>query len=81
MLGESDMILPDDLPETVLETVAIPETPGALQSSVTQTKRDLIVAAWRKCGGDHARTAASLNLHPNSLRRLIRNLSLREMLE
>ena len=64
----------------VTAAAAVPEAPGALQSSVTQTKRELIIAAWRKAGGDHNRTAVALNLHPNSLRRLIRNLGLREML-
>jgi two-component system, NtrC family, response regulator HydG len=80
VLGESDTILAEDLPETVVESAALTEAPGGLQSSVTQSKRDLILAAWRKCGGDHNRTAQSLNLHPNSLRRLIRTLGLREIM-
>jgi two-component system, NtrC family, response regulator HydG len=81
VLGQSDMLLPEDLPETVLESAQLPEIPGALQSSVTQTKRQLILTAWQECGGDHRLTAARLNIHPNSLRRLIRTLNLREALE
>jgi transcriptional regulator with GAF, ATPase, and Fis domain len=64
----------------VLESAAIPEVPGALQSSIAASKRQAIVAAWQEAGGVHDRAAALLNLHPNSLRRLIRTLKLREVL-
>jgi Nif-specific regulatory protein len=80
VLGQSDVLLPEDLPETVLESASVPEVPGALQSSVTETKRQLIIEAWRQSNGDHNQTAARLNIHPNSLRRLIRSLHLRDLL-
>jgi transcriptional regulator with PAS, ATPase and Fis domain len=80
VLGESGMILPDDLPETILESAAVPEVPGALQTSVTHTKRELILTAWRESGRDHNLAAARLKIHPNSLRRLIRVLGLRDSL-
>ena len=80
VLGQSELILAEDLPETVLESAALPEVPGALQSSVTASKRQAILAAWQEAGGDHRQAAEKLNLHPNSLRRLIRNLKLRDTL-
>jgi DNA-binding NtrC family response regulator len=80
VLGQSDTILPEDLPETVLESAGEHEMPGALQSSVTHTKRELILTAWREAGGDHNLAAAKLKIHPNSLRRLIRVLNLRDSL-
>jgi Nif-specific regulatory protein len=80
VLGQSDSLLAEDLPETVLEAAAIPEVPGALQSSIAATKRQAIMAAWREAGGVHDRAAELLNLHPNSLRRLIRTLKLRDVL-
>jgi Nif-specific regulatory protein len=80
VLGQSGTVLPEDLPETILDSAAVPDTPGALQSSVTQTKRELILAAWREAGGDHNQAAVRLGIHPNSLRRLIRTMNLREML-
>ena len=80
VLGQSDTLLAEDLPETVLDTAAVPEAPGALQSSITATKRQAIMAAWREAGGVHDRAADLLNLHPNSLRRLIRTLKLRDVL-
>ena len=47
VLGQSDVLLPEDLPETILESASIPEVPGALQSSVTESKRQSIVEAWQ----------------------------------
>ncbi|HEY2019335.1 MAG TPA: sigma 54-interacting transcriptional regulator [Bryobacteraceae bacterium] len=81
VLGQSDQLLAEDLPETILESSQLPEIPGALHSSMTQTKRQLILNAWQETGGDHKRVAERLNIHPNSLRRLIRNLRLRDVLE
>ncbi len=80
VLGQSDMVLPEDLPESITEAAATPPVPGALLTSVTETKRELILAAWREAGGDHNAAAAKLKIHPNSLRRLIRVLGLRESL-
>ncbi|MDR3702393.1 MAG: sigma 54-interacting transcriptional regulator [Candidatus Sulfopaludibacter sp.] len=80
VLGQSEVVLPEDLPETILDAAAAAAVPGALQTSVTQTKRELILAAFRECGGDHNRAAARLKIHPNSLRRLLRMLNLRESL-
>jgi Nif-specific regulatory protein len=80
VLGDSEWIQPEDLPETVLDSGTAPQAPGALQSSVAETKRQLILSAWRQCEGDHNRTAAHLHIHPNSLRRLMRTLNLRDVL-
>jgi DNA-binding NtrC family response regulator len=80
VLGESDTVLPEDLPETVLEAATVSPTPGALQDSVIENKRRLILAAWQQTGGDHNLTAEKLNIHPNSLRRLLRTLHLRDTL-
>jgi Nif-specific regulatory protein len=81
VLGQSDTLLPEDLPETVLESANVPEVPGALQSSITESKRQSIMEAWRQSNGDHNQAAARLNIHPNSLRRLIRSLHLRDALQ
>jgi transcriptional regulator with GAF, ATPase, and Fis domain len=81
VLGQSDVLLPEDLPETILDSGAAPAAPpGALQASVALTKREIILTAWRESGGDHNQTAERLKIHPNSLRRLIRMLNLRDSL-
>src|SRR5208283_2022654 len=53
VLGQSDSLLPEDLPETVLESAAVDDVPGALQSSIAATKRQAILAAWQEAGGVH----------------------------
>ncbi|PWU03590.1 MAG: hypothetical protein C5B51_18810 [Terriglobia bacterium] len=81
VLGQSDLLLPEDLPETVLDAPAAVQPPGALQGSVTDVKRQLIIRAWEECRGDYKQAAAKLNIHPNSLLRLVRTLGLREILK
>ena len=78
VLGDAGLIQAEDLPDAVGESA--PPSAEGLQSSIAEAKRQLILATWRECGGDHDRTAARLNIHPNSLRRLLRVLNLREML-
>ena len=81
VLGQSDMLVPEDLPETVLDASAPSQEPGALQGSVTDVKRRLIIRAWQESRGDYKQAAAKLNIHPNSLLRLVRTLGLREVLK
>jgi transcriptional regulator with GAF, ATPase, and Fis domain len=80
ILGTAEWILPEDLPETVLQGMAPADLPGAYQAALGETRRDCIVRAWRDAGGDHGEAARILGMHPNSLRRLIRHLGLRETL-
>jgi two-component system response regulator HydG len=82
VLGESDVLLREDLPETVLDAPAPSSAaPGALQGSVTDVKRQLVIRAWEECHGDYKQAAAKLSIHPNSLLRLVRTLGLREILK
>jgi DNA-binding PucR family transcriptional regulator len=37
--------------------------------------------AWDEAGGDYKLAALKLNIHPNSLLRLVRTLGLREILK
>ena len=78
--GDSGWILPEDLPENILETGPAPETAAAFHVNVADAKRDSIVRAWQESKGDYRAAAAILGLHPNSLLRLIRNLNLRDVL-
>ena len=80
VLGQSEVVVPEDLPETVLDAAPAADAGGALQASVSEIKRQVILNAWREAGGDHNRAAELLKIHPNSLRRLIRTMNLREVL-
>ena len=86
VLGGTDAVLPEDLPETLSDS-AVPQSSadasdgaGAFQSSVGNAKRQSIVRAWEQARGDYKAAAALLELHPNSLLRLIRTLGLRDIL-
>ena len=49
-------------------------------SALKKTKKELILAAVKQAGGNHAEAAKLLGLHPTYLSRLIRNLNLKEAL-
>jgi len=78
VMGSSDVILPEDLPETVLEAGPAEEGSLALfHSAVRELKKQLITNAVQQAGGNYTEAAKTLGLHPNYLHRLIRNLNLK----
>ncbi len=83
VLGTTDRILPEDLPEAVLETDVLPDTSTALKyhEAVTQTKRQIILDAMTQAKGNYTEAAKLLGVHPNYLHRLITNLNLRDELK
>jgi transcriptional regulator with GAF, ATPase, and Fis domain len=81
VLGSSETILPEDLPESVLER-ATPSSIGSAKyhSALQETKKRLILSALEEAKGSYTEAARVLGLHPNYLHRLIRNLDLRSEL-
>ncbi len=77
VLGVSEWVLPEDLPETLLES-APPDQGANYHHSVGDAKREAIIAAYVQGNGDYKQAARILGLHPNYLLRLVRNLGLRE---
>jgi transcriptional regulator with GAF, ATPase, and Fis domain len=77
VLGVSDRVLPEDLPEAVLDAVPGEGKPK-YYSSVGQAKREAILDAYIQGGGDYKQAARVLGIHPNYLLRLVKNLGLRE---
>ena len=81
VLGSSDTILPEDLPESLLEHAPPEEgTEGKYHASVKELKKQLIVNAVEQTRGNYVEAAAILGVHPNYLHRLIRNLDLKDIL-
>jgi transcriptional regulator with GAF, ATPase, and Fis domain len=81
VLGSTASILPEDLPETVLEAEPA-EGPGAppvtrYHEAVREAKRQLITRALEQSAGGVTEAARALGVHPNYLHRLMRNLNLR----
>ncbi len=82
VLGNSDMILPEDLPESLLERTPPPEmTEAKYHAAVKELKKQLILDAVEQTHGSYADAARILGVHPNYLHRLIRNLELKEILK
>ena len=84
VLGSSDLILPEDLPEVVLEKAgpaASSAAVSAFHDTVREAKKTVIIAAVEQAGGNYTEAARILGLHPNYLHRLIRNLNLKPLLK
>jgi len=82
VLGANDTILPEDLPEAVLEAgPAYPDEhaneSGNYLRSVKENKRQTILQALQQAGGSYLEAAKILGIHPNSLLRLMRNLNVK----
>ena len=78
VLGSTDAILPEDLPESIVETSSSPEAPVTeFHEAVIQAKRQIVLRAIEQAGGNHAEAARALGLHPSNLHRLVRNLNLK----
>ena len=81
VLGSSEMILPEDLPESLLERTPAPEmTEAKYHTAVKELKKQLILDAVEQTQGSYADAARILGVHPNYLHRLIRNLELKDSL-
>ena len=78
VLGSTPHIVPEDLPETLLEKEAPPGiAPVKYYESIKEYKKQLVVRAVAQAGGNYKEAAELLGIHPNNLHRLIRNLGLR----
>lgn len=83
VMGTTRDILPEDLPEAILEVKApeAPESGCGYHESVTERKKQLIIEAMKKSNGSFTAAAKLLGLHPNYLHRLVRNLNLKDELK
>jgi transcriptional regulator with GAF, ATPase, and Fis domain len=77
VLGLTDEILPEDLPEALLEEQS-PEVAAALyHNTLNQAKKQLVITAMQNANGSHIEAARLLGIHPKYLHRLIKNLNLK----
>ncbi len=78
VLGSADAILPDDLPETILEASSpAPASSAKFVTAIKDLKKQLILQALQQANGSYIEAAKALGIHPNSLLRLIRNLDVK----
>ncbi|HUE83131.1 MAG TPA: sigma 54-interacting transcriptional regulator [Pyrinomonadaceae bacterium] len=79
VLGTAEHVLPEDLPEAVLERQQPTSAPTSrYHEAVAETKKQLILNAIGEARGNYTEAAKILGVHPNYLHRLIRNFDLRE---
>jgi Nif-specific regulatory protein len=77
VLGSTELLLPEDLPDSILEETASSGEPGsALHDGIREAKKKLIEQAIEQANGNYTEAAGILGVHPNHLFRLIRTLNL-----
>ena len=77
VLGASEMILPEDLPESLFDSQSPADSPcGTLHDAVCAAKRVAIQRAFEQSGNEHEQAARLLGVHPNYLYRLMKNLAM-----
>jgi transcriptional regulator with GAF, ATPase, and Fis domain len=77
VLGLTDEILPEDLPNALLEEQSAGLAGARYHSTLSLTKRKLVLTALDEANGSHIEAARLLGIHPKYLHRLIRNLNLK----
>jgi Nif-specific regulatory protein len=78
LLGSSDCILPEDLPEELLEQ--LPSTEALItkyHDGVREAKKQIILKAMQQAGGNYTEAAKLLGVRATYLHRLMRNLNLK----
>ncbi|MGA8490042.1 MAG: sigma 54-interacting transcriptional regulator [Terriglobales bacterium] len=80
VLGLTDEILPEDLPEPLLEE-QLSETAALYHNTLNQTKKQLVITAMDNAKGNYIEAARLLGIHPKYLHRLIKNLNLKSDLK
>jgi DNA-binding NtrC family response regulator len=80
VLGMSNTIVPEDLPEALLEGEAEARAGSTYHASINAVKKQLIIEAVERSGGMITEAAKLLGLHPSYLHRLIRNLNIRGLI-
>ena len=77
VLGTTDLIRPEDLPEAVVEARLSSTSPLRYHEAVTQAKKQIILEAAAQVNGNFAEAARLLGVHPNYLQRLVQNLQIK----
>jgi Nif-specific regulatory protein len=82
VLGSTEMLEPEDLPEALFETGDLSTPPVAgYHDALKQAKRSIVIKAIAEAQGNYTEAAKQLGLHSTNLHRLIRNLDLRNILK
>jgi Nif-specific regulatory protein len=81
VLGNSDVITLDDLPESLVSTRAPADSLPNYHEAVNEMKKQFILRAIEEANGNYTDAAKRLGIHPTNLHRLIRTLGLRGLVK
>jgi transcriptional regulator with GAF, ATPase, and Fis domain len=81
VLGIGDEIVPEDLPDTLLEVQTAEGSSGTYYDRINDLKKRMILDAVKQTKGSYTEAAKLLGVHPNYLHRLIRNLDIKSDLK
>jgi Nif-specific regulatory protein len=81
VLGSTELIQPEDLPETLLEAAPGSTPLGEYHAQVNEARRQIILSALEKSKGNMSQAARTLGIQATYLHRLLRNLELRQQLK
>jgi transcriptional regulator with GAF, ATPase, and Fis domain len=81
VLGSSDMLLAEDLPEHIREARTSAVSASMYEEALEAAKRHVVLQAFEQVNHDHEAAAKILGLHPNYLHKLIRTMNLRPALK
>ncbi|HEX3374515.1 MAG TPA: sigma 54-interacting transcriptional regulator [Edaphobacter sp.] len=77
VLGLTEEILPEDLPNGILEEQSTRLEGVRYHDTLNQSKKELILSALQEAKGNYPEAARILGVHPKYLHRLARNLNLK----
>jgi Nif-specific regulatory protein len=79
VLGSTETIMPEDLPEEIVENTILSESPvNDFHVQLKEAKRKIIMEALLEASGNYTEAASSLGIHPNNLHRLVKSLGIKE---
>ena len=78
VLGSGDVIVPEDLPEALLDAASTEESPRGYHARVAASKKAILAEALDQHDGNVAGAARALDLQATYLHRLIRTLGVRQ---
>lgn len=78
VLGNSEVIVPDDLPESLLANPAAAQSLPNYHEAVNEMKKKFIMQAIEQSNGNYTAAAKLLGIHSTNLHRIIRTLGLRD---
>jgi Nif-specific regulatory protein len=77
VMGLTDEILPEDLPNSILEEQSSGLAGARYHEALNETKKELVLSSLREAKGSVPGAARLLGIHPKYLHRLVRNLNLK----